>query len=256
MKSRERREAIVQMARSNGLASVAELSEFFQVTASTIRRDLALLTESGDLVRTYGGAMSVPSHHEQTLSERSGEHLEQKAAIGAWAAQQVHEGDVVLLDAGTTSAQMARALRGRGHFTVVTTGLTPLAEVAQDPDIQSICVGGEFRPVSEGFIGPLAEAAVEKLTFDACFLGADGVVAELGLCEATLDQTRLKELMIRRSSKVYLLMHADKLGQAPFNAWTRLPEGWTLVTDWKATPEQLAPFHAAGVDVQVAQPKV
>lgn len=251
MKSAERREAIVHMARTKGLASVSDLSRMFDVTPSTIRRDLAFLSEDGELVRTYGGAMSVPSHPEQSLTERRTDHLAAKMAIGAWAADQVNEGDVVLLDAGTTTAQMARFLRGRGHFTVLTTGLTPLAEIGSDPDIKTICVGGLFRPVSEGFVGPLAEAAIERVTFDACFLGADGVVADLGICEATLDQTRLKEVMMRRSSRIYVLVHSEKLGNAPFNAWAPLPRAWTLVTDGGASEEQLAPFRAAGAQVEV-----
>ena len=68
MKASQRREEIVRMATSNGLASVDELSQVFDVTASTIRRDLAQLTESGRLARTYGGAIAVPLHREPSLN--------------------------------------------------------------------------------------------------------------------------------------------------------------------------------------------
>lgn len=107
-------------------------------------------------------------------------------------------------------------------------------------------------PKSQGFIGPLAEAALERRTFDRVFLGADGVTAEDGICEADIRQTRLKELMARRSDRVYVLVHAAKIGRRPFHAWAPLPPKWTLVTDVSAAEADLEPFRARGVEVVLA----
>ncbi len=237
------------MATSQGLASVEELSTVFEVTSSTIRRDLAMLTESGRLARTYGGAMAVPPHREVPLSERSSQWHQAKRGIGLWAAQQVQPGGTVLLDAGTTTAELAHALRGRGPLSVATIGLTPLAAISGAEDVTAICLGGHLRHISQGFEGPLTEAALEGLTFDAVFLGCDGVTADRGLCEATVAQTRLKELMWRASDHTFVLAHSEKLGARPFHAWGRLPEKWTLVTDESAGPGQIAPFLERGVRV-------
>lgn len=254
MKAQDRRRQIVHLASSNGLASVDELAQQFDVTASTIRRDLALLTRDGKLARTYGGAIALPTHREIPLSERQSESFEAKAAIGKWAATQIRTGDTVLLDAGTTTAALARQLCAMRGITVVTNGLTPLTELTEAADINVICLGGHLRHVSQGFVGPLTEASLETMTFDAVFLGADGVTADRGICEASLTQTRLKELMSKAARHTYVLAHAAKLGRHASDAWVRMPPMWTLVTDHQATDEQITPFTQRGITVVRVDP--
>ena len=101
-------------------------------------------------------------------------------------------------------------------------------------------------------MGPLAEAALERMSFDRVFLGADAVTAEDGICEADHAQTRLKELMARRGNAVYVLADSSKLGLRPFHAWARLALPWTLVTDDGADPAEVKKFRDAGVAVEVA----
>lgn len=252
--SRARREEILQLATTTGLASVEELSQHFGVTASTIRRDLARLTADGRLARTYGGAMALTAHPEASLRQRTGEAYEQKRAIARWAAAQVRPGETVLLDAGSTVGALAHQLRTVDDLTVATTGLTALQELADVETVHVECLGGTWRPVSQAFVGPLTEAALERLTFDRVFLSADGVTADGGICEAELRQTRLKELMARRAAHTYVLAHAAKLGRAPFHAWAALPAGWTLVTDAAADADQVAKFTERGVRVVRAEP--
>jgi DeoR/GlpR family transcriptional regulator of sugar metabolism len=246
-----RREEIYHLAVTTGLASVEELSRHFRVTASTIRRDLAQLNEQGKLARTYGGAVALGAHPEPSLRQRTGEAFEQKQAIAAWAVSEVKEGENVLLDGGSTVGAMAHALRGRENLSVTTPGINTLQELADSPGIQVDCLGGRLRGVSQTFVGPLAEAALERMSFDRVFLGADAVTVEDGLCEADQAQTRLKELMARRGNTVYVLADSTKLGKRPFHAWVQLPAPWILVTDDQADPDQVGLFRNAGVTVQL-----
>jgi DeoR/GlpR family transcriptional regulator of sugar metabolism len=239
----------VELATTSGLTSVDELAAVFEVTASTIRRDLALLTAEGRLARTYGGAMALSAHPESSLRQRIGEGYEAKQGIARWAARQVRPGETILLDAGSTVGALAHQLRTTTPLMVVTTGLPSVEALGEVHGVHVECLGGTFRRLSQGFTGPLTEAALERLTFDRAFLGADGVTADDGICEAGLDQTRLKELMARRAGRVYVLAHAAKLGRRPFHAWARLPGEWTLVTDDRAAPDAVVPFLAAGVEV-------
>ncbi|MBM3716740.1 MAG: DeoR/GlpR transcriptional regulator [Actinobacteria bacterium] len=253
MKASERREEIVRMAMSNGLASVEELSRAFDVTASTIRRDLSALEQSNRLARTYGGVIAVGSHHrEMSLRERSVDAYRAKDAIGRTAAAQVAPGETILLDAGTTTARVAAHLGATRPLTVVTNGMTPFREFQDADGVELSLLGGWYRQTSQSFVGPMAEASLERWYFDAVFLGADAVSADRGLCEATATQTRLKELMSRTGARVYVVAHAAKLGAAPFNAWVRLEAPWTLVTDAEASDEQLEPFRRRGVDILLA----
>ena len=156
-------------------------------------------------------------------------------------------GETVLLDAGTTVGAMGEFLRETERLTVITAGLTALEELADADDARVECLGGTLRHLSQGFLGPLTEAALARVTFDRAFLGADAVTADRGICEAELEQTRLKELMIERAGAVYVLAHAAKLGQRPFHAWAPLPPRVTLVTDSSATDGR--PFTDAGIEV-------
>ncbi len=241
------------MAASNGLTSVDELSTTFDVTPSTIRRDLALLTTAGKLARTYGGALSLERRPEASLRERLGEAHAAKRAIAAWAAGQIVAGESVLLDGGSTTAALAEAIIGKDHLTVTTIGL-PALEVlveAEPEGLEIVLLGGRLRAMSQSFVGPVAEQALERMTFDRAFMGADGVRADRGINEKDLEQTRLKELMMSRADHVYVLAHGSKIGDAPFHAWALMPDQWTLVTDGTATPASLKVFSDRGIDVVV-----
>ena len=252
--SKARRAEIVRLARSTGLASVEELSAQFGVTASTIRRDLSLLTEQGLIARTYGGAIALERQPESSLRQRALQGFDAKHAIARWAARQVQPGETILLDAGTTVGAMGAYRGDVPGLTVVTAGLTALEALADADAVRVECIGGTLRHLSQGFVGPLAEATLERLTFDRAFLGADAVTAELGICEAELEQTRLKELMMQRTNKIYVLAHAEKLGRRPFHAWAPIPAGATLVTDADATAEQVELFkRKSNVVIQALQ---
>lgn len=249
-----RRTEIVRLATTTGLASVDELSTLLGVTPSTIRRDLAKLTLQGKLARTYGGAMSLGHHPEASLRQRLGEAYAAKRAIARWAAAQVEPGETILLDAGSTTGALAEelcGLVGLGDLTVVTAGISAMSALAE-ANFEVIALGGRLRPLSQAFVGPLAESAVARLSFDRAFMGADAVHPERGICEAALEQTRLKELMMSRAEHTYVVAHGEKLGQAPFHAWAVMPARWTLVTDDSADAEAVERFRENGVEVVLA----
>ncbi|GAA3163077.1 hypothetical protein GCM10020255_047170 [Rhodococcus baikonurensis] len=87
------------------------------------------------------------------------------------------------------------------NLTVIAAGLTALEALADADGVRVECLGGTLRQLSQGFVGPLAEASLQRVSFDKAFLGADAVTADLGICEAELDQTRLKEMMIERAAR-------------------------------------------------------
>jgi DeoR family fructose operon transcriptional repressor len=101
-----------------------------------------------------------------------------------------------------------------------------------------------MRRVSMGTVGPLAELVLSRLTVDKVFLGADGLAAGRGLCEASQEQAALKAKMINQAEKVYVLADGSKLGYTGKQAWTPLERPWCLITDSGASPEKLAPFLA------------
>lgn len=251
--SQQRRDEILALAAEVGLTSVDNLAQRFGVTASTIRRDLATLSRDGQLARTYGGAISTSHLPEAPLMQRHSEALDAKRAIVSWAASEVERGESIFLDAGSTTALLARELTTRRTSANVTTSSLPVVSQLQSTSGLTVqCLGGRLRPLSGAFVGPLADASLDRMSFDRAFVSADGVTVDRGLCEAELEQTRFKETVARRTRSLYVLAHAAKLGHAPFDAWARLALPWTLVTDEGASEAALDEFRTAGINVVVA----
>jgi DeoR/GlpR family transcriptional regulator of sugar metabolism len=237
-----RRDAIAALLHANPL-SVEELATRFRVSPSTVRRDLALLSSSHPIVRTYGGAVNLAPFHEMSLAERAPIAAGEKQAIARLAASLVVPGQRVILDGGTTVGALARQLAALGELTVLTNSLTAVRALEHDARVELVLLGGTLRRVSSATIGPLAEAALEDATADAAFLGADSLDAGRGLLERDQQQASLKRAMLRAVREPYVLVDSSKLGLDGAGWWARLDPPWHLVTDDGATEAQLQPFR-------------
>lgn len=147
-------------------------------------------------MRTYGGAILAPSAVEETLAEREVRNIEAKQAIARAAAAYIQDGETLILDGGSTVTALAQLLRER-TLRVITNNMKVVWMLTDAPGISLILLGGTIRPISMTSYGPLAEEAMRTLTAARLFTSADGVVAERGLCEATLEQASLKRLMMQ-----------------------------------------------------------
>jgi DeoR family transcriptional regulator, fructose operon transcriptional repressor len=231
-----------------GEEDVDVLASLLDVSSSTIRRDLAVMSEEGRVTRTYGGAVLAHAQPEESLSARENENRAAKEAIARVAAAHIADGERVLLDAGSTVLALGRLLAMRPLHVV--TGNLPLVPVlANAGPLDLVVLAGAVRPISMGVIGPLAEQTLRRITVDKAFLGCDGVVAGRGLCEASAEQTALKGLMAAQAAELFVLADASKLGRASQQFWAPLLRRWTLITDAGASDEQLAPFRRQGVQV-------
>ncbi|NIE66361.1 DeoR/GlpR family DNA-binding transcription regulator [Burkholderia sp. Ax-1719] len=254
MKASDRHRAILELVQTRE-ANVEQLTEALGVSEATIRRDLAVLHKQRRLVRTYGGATALVGVHEPeaSLEERKAAQREQKERIALAAAAHVRDGDTVMLDGGTTCAALARHLLTRSDLHVITNNLLAVTTLANAPGIEVTLLGGDLRSSSMSTLGPLAELLLSRVSVDTAFLGADGVVAEFGLCEASAQQASLKDCMIRRAAQVIVLADSDKLGRARQQHWTPLERDWRLITSASASEEALEPFRALQrVEVELA----
>ncbi|KAG0164284.1 hypothetical protein DFQ28_003980 [Apophysomyces sp. BC1034] len=245
MKASDRHRAILDLVFTRE-ANVEQLTVALGVSEATIRRDLTTLAKQRRLVRTYGGATALVGMHEQeaSLEERKATQREQKEAIAQAAVAHVRDGDTVMLDGGTTCAALARHLAARNGLRVVTSNLLAVMTLANAPGVQVTLLGGELRNSSMSTFGPLAELMLTRISVDTTFLGADGVVAGFGLCEASAQQASLKGCLIRRAAQVVVLADTEKLGRACQQHWTPLEREWRLITSASADDAALAPFRA------------
>lgn len=239
MTSERRRRAILESVRA-GRSEIVDLAAAFEVSTATVRRDLALLAERGEISRTYGGAVAGPRPIELRLGEKELARRSEKRAIAAAAAELVEPGDVLLLDAGTTTGQLAVLLRDRPGLTVITNGTNTLFTLAEADGVEVIVLGGRLRHTNQALIGPMAEEALRHVYVDKAFLGADGVVAGRGICCASMEQATLKAAMASRARHVFVLADHTKLGSAPFAYWAPLPQPVTVLTDAAASSAAVA----------------
>ena len=154
----------------------------FGVSAVTVRGDLDALSQSGAVIRSHGGALKragalqdVPINVKETL------HHGEKVRIGHAAAQMIRDNEIVMLDSGTTTAEVARHIKflKLKALTVITNALNIAMELANLPHLRVIMIGGILRQMSYSLVGPHAEHTLKGLNADRLFLGVDGLDPEI-----------------------------------------------------------------------------
>ncbi|OEV29332.1 hypothetical protein AN219_17160 [Streptomyces nanshensis] len=229
-----------------GNGEITALADRFGISVSTVRRDLQELAGDGHVHRTYGGAVAGGHTAERTLDEKESGNPAQKEAIARAAAARVSDGDVILIDAGTTTGRLARALRSRSGLTVITNSTIAVRHLAEAQGLELVVLGGRVRRPNGAILGPEGDETLRRLTPDLVFLGADGLHARDGLSCPTLEQAHSKELMAERGGEVFVLADSSKLGDSPFPYHARQRRPWTLITDAEASPGQVEEFAASG----------
>ena len=233
--------------------SVEDLGRACGVSEMTIRRDLGLLARRGQIERTHGGAArtSEVSFQFQFL-DRAREQAPAKEQIARAAAALVREGQSVLLDSGTTTLAIARALRTRGRLTIITTSL-PVASALQNvSDIEVLLLGGYLRRESPDLAGALTESNLENLRADIAFLGADGIDARGNVYNKTLAIGRMLTKMAASAKSVYVVADHSKLGRTALARYVHARQFDGLITDAKASPSMLRKLRSADVRVIIA----
>ncbi|MFR9673982.1 DeoR/GlpR family DNA-binding transcription regulator [Streptomyces sp. TR06-5] len=253
--TKERHQALLALLR-DGMSKVDELAGALDVSPSTVRRDLARLTEDRRVARTYGGAVVPEAFHERPIGESARVRTGAKAEIAAAALSLVPATGAFFVDAGTTCAALARRVSrsanvpdsgGRGPGPAATRGLETAVALSESGDLEVLMLGGSVQRMSHGVVGPLADLALERLAFSVAFLGGDAVDPQRGIGEPTLEETVIKERIAARADHVVVLADAEKLEVGAAPAWTSLPGPWTLVTDEDAPPDVEKRCAAAGV---------
>lgn len=169
-----------------------------------------------------------------------------KEAIAKSAVAQIEDGEIIILDGGSTVTFMGQFLWER-HLTIITNNMKLAPMLADAPHISLVLLGGSLRPISMSTYGPLAEEALRCLSAAKFFTSANGLMARRGLCEATIEQISLKRLMMRQARETFVLADASKLGCDDQPIWAELHAPWTLITD--AEEALSSPFKKEGAKI-------
>ena len=238
MKAERRRSTIIDLLERQRSVSVDELSQRFSVSEVTIRKDLKQLEERGLLERVHGGAIFAPRVlYNPSFKEK--EHLRARAkrAIAEAALERIHDGESILLDAGSTTLALARLLRRRRRQVVVMTNSIPVAlELAGTP-YEVLLLGGNLRHHSLAMIGPATVETLHAYHADIAFLGATGVDLEHGFTTPNALEAQTKSAMVRASGRTVVLADAGKLGRVTLAMFAVPAQVDELITDASAPRE-------------------
>ena len=248
----ERRRLIVEFVEQHGRATVEELSTTFGTSAVTIRGDLAGLANAGALVRSHGGALPVlPVSGDLPLGVKATRRHAQKLHIGEAAAKMIHDGETIILDSGSTTVEIARAIR-RMKFeslTVITNALNIAMELSGLPKVRVMMLGGLLRQSSYSLVGPDAEHALAKLSADRLFLGVDGLDPQVGVSTPDPLEAALNALMIRVSRQTIAVLDASKLGLRSLSVIAPITSLQKVICDDGANPDIVKSLRNTGLEV-------
>lgn len=234
---------------------VADLSDMFGISEVTVRSDLEALQDAGLLRRVHGGAVVTPPQPERTFEQSLGAQADEKRRIGEEAASLVTSGETVILDVGSTTAAVARALVGRANLTDIicfTNGLKTALELEPAiPRFTVVLTGGTLRPLQHSLVDPLAGSVLEEIHADTVFLGCNGIDLEVGVTNVNLPEAEIKRRMVKAARRRIVVATGDKIGETSLAPLCTTEDVTTLITDTSADPGLVTGLREAGLQVRV-----
>jgi DeoR/GlpR family transcriptional regulator of sugar metabolism len=243
-----RRESILQNLRRSGFTGIAELSAQLQVSSMTIRRDLRVLADRGEIRIVRGGASLPPgARNLEAFQARAIDRVQAKRAIGQRAAELVAANDTIAIDAGTTAYQLAQALPASFAGSVITASVPVIQLFLHRPQVHVIALGGDVFAPSEAFVGPMTVESAANLKAHAFFLGA-AAIDQRGIYVSADVERPTKQALLDIADEVILLCDRGKFeGVAPIRL-CGLDRLDAMVTDHRpegAVAEQLRAHQVA-----------
>lgn len=246
----ERRREILAALHRDGRVLVKDLARHFRISQITIRKDLEFLDSQGVVQRTHGGALPIQAGAllDPTLREKERQHRKQKAQIAQAAAALVEEGQSVLLDSGTTTTAIARALKEMSRLTVITNAINIAAELA-GTHVEVILTGGTLRKNSFSLVGPLAEETLRQLSADILFLGVDGFDTKAGLFTPNLLESEVNRTMVDIARRTIAVCDSSKFGRRSLCNIMPVTSVHEVITDKQLSKSDLNALKDAGIKV-------
>lgn len=227
----DRRKTILEIINKQESVKVVDLSQQFNVTLETIRRDLEKLENEGYIKRSYGGAVLNQSTNEDlSINIREATNKEGKNLIGKKVADLIQDGDTIMMDSSTTALCVAKYLTNK-NITIITNALKIPMVLAGHSNIQVISTGGTLKSTSLSFVGHWAESAVEKYYVNKTIISCKAVNLEHGIMEPHQLETEVKKRMIKTSEQVILAVDSSKFDRKSFIKAYNFDEIDTIVTD-------------------------
>jgi len=244
----ERKLHILDILKRDGRVVAKEVSQELGLSEDTIRRDLRELASEGLLQRVHGGALPA-SPGVADFATRQAIGPDGKRAIGRAAAAMIEDGQVVILDGGTTALEVARHLRPSLRATIVTHAPSTALALMPHQGVEVVIIGGRLFRHSIVAVGAIATKQIRRIRADLYFLGVTGIHAEAGLTTGDIEEAAIKRLLMEQAAETVALASREKLGAASPFLVAPITALAGLVTEADIPDATLAPFEQAGVAV-------
>lgn len=252
--SEPRRRRILEWIQEEGAARVRDLAGAFQVSEATIRQDLERLEAEGLITREHGGAyLNSSVSPAGTMVLHHQDNMDKKTRIGALAASLVGNGETLILDAGTTTTEVAIRLVNRKNLTVITNALNIAIILGAVPGFAVHMPGGQFKVPTLSLSGDKSVEYFRNIFAGKLFLATAGVSLESGLTYPSFADLQLKEAMIKAASHVYLVADSSKINKSSFTRLASLEVVQTFITDDGISDADAKAFEARGINLLVAK---
>jgi len=227
-----RRDKILEFIKEDGSAKVLDLAKLFKVTEVTIRQDLEKMEKDGTIIREHGGAyLKTVPEQVKGISLAHQENLDKKEMIAAKCIEYIEAGDVIILDSGSTTTEIARKLTGMKNLTVITNALNIALLLGAETGIEVIVTGGEFKPPTLSLTGQKAADFFKGIHVQKLFLATAGISLKSGLTYPSISDLVVKKAMIDAAETTYLVADSTKIGNASFASLGALSLIDFIVTD-------------------------
>ncbi len=251
--SQLRRERILTEVLERRHVNARDLAAQMEVSEATVRRDLKVMAEMGQIEVVYGGA-TLHRSSDYSFRSKGMRNIGAKRIIGALAAELVGDDENIFLDSGTTCFEMTPFLKGRRGLSIIVNSAR-LALDLDAPRLSVILLGGRYRPDRMDTIGPLATSTLDQLRGYVCFIGADGLGMDFGAAASDIESANLYRLAVSHARETVLLVdHTKFQGQSLFKIvdWDPIRK---LVTDQLPSPEWMEFLRSRNIEVFYPQPK-
>lgn len=221
-----------QYIAANGATSLEELSRHYDVSMSTIRRDIAELVRRRNFSKVYGGVTAgFGEEARPAAAEWRTKNEYAKQAIGRLAAQLVQDDMSVFLDSGSTTPQILPFLAEKRNVTVISCSLGALCEAAKYPSLHVIALGGMYNGATSSFLGGSTADELEKMYISVVFLSAAGVTLERGLTSTSYSELEMKRAVVKRNKNLVLMADHSKFGRDALLPFCGFGDLAAIVTD-------------------------
>ncbi len=249
-----RQRQLVDLLRQNGDSAVSDLARTLSVTTQTIRRDVRIL-ETQELVARYHGGVGLPSTVENIdYAQRRVMNVESKRRIAALVARQVEPGRSLILDLGTTTEEVARALVHHRGIRVVTNNLNVAVILAGNEEAEVLIAGGLVRHRDRGVVGEATLDFIRQFRVDVGVIGVSSIEPDGTLLDYDYREVRVAQAVIEQSREVWLVADRSKFSRGAMVKLGHLSQVDRFFTDGPVPAPLARVLEAAEVELQVAEP--